>query len=75
VAASVYGESLTYVRDDKRGKLEMADNELAADASTDRLGDAQRREAVNDDEGEHGKRIAEEVSRKLGVKVEYVRLE
>lgn len=56
----------------------MADNEhdeLAAQANIDRLSDAQCREAAEVDEGEHGKRIAEEVARKLCVKVEYVRLE
>jgi hypothetical protein len=51
----------------------MADNELAAETNIDWLSDAQC--AVKVDEGEHGKRIAEEVARKLCVKVEYVRLE
>jgi len=51
----------------------MANSELADEANIDRLSDAQRRVKV--DEGEHGKRIAEEVAHKLGVDVEYVPLE
>jgi hypothetical protein len=51
----------------------MAHNELAGEPNIDWLGDAQY--PVKVDEGEHGKRIAEELARGLGVKVEYVRLE